>query len=91
LDTGFRERLEKLKSEAADGRKWLGTLAHHSLSEYFVRGVLAYFDAAGQTPAPPDSPVPIVTRELLREYDPGLFELVAETFAYEGHVDWRYQ
>lgn len=91
LDTDFRERLEKLKSEAADGQRWLGTPAHHSLSEYFARGVLAYFDAAGQTQAPADSPFPIVTRELLREYDPALFELVAETFAYESHVDWRYQ
>jgi len=27
----------------------------------------------------------------LKEYDPGLYALVHETMAYEGHVDWRYR
>jgi hypothetical protein len=52
--------------------------------------VLAYFDATGQEAAPDDAPHPIATRELLTDYDPDLFALVNETFAYDGHVDWRY-
>ena len=32
---------------------------------------------------------PITTREALKAYDPALFELVDETMAYKGHVDWR--
>ena len=39
---------------------------------------------------PNDSDHPITTRESLRDYDPGLFELVAETMAYKGKIDWRY-
>jgi hypothetical protein len=53
--------------------------------------VLAYFDAAGQSSAPLNAPHPIGTREILKEYDPGLFALVNETMAYDGHVDWRYR
>jgi hypothetical protein len=32
---------------------------------------------------------PIVTRELPRVYDPDLFALVDETFAFKERVDWR--
>jgi hypothetical protein len=52
--------------------------------------VLAYFDAAGQQPAPEGAPHPVVTREALAAYDPGLHRLVADTMAYEGRVDWRF-
>ena len=54
-------------------------------------GVLAYFDAAGQGAAPNDAAGPVITREKLAEYDPGLFGLVEETMAYKGKVDWRYR
>ena len=39
---------------------------------------------------PFDAPHPIRTRELLKDYDPGLCALVNETMAYDGHVDWRF-
>ena len=52
-------------------------------------GTLAYFDAAGRI-KPKGSPRDIATREALKDYDPGLYALVHETMAYEGHVDWRY-
>ena len=52
--------------------------------------MLAYFDAAGQQPAPAGSTQSVVTRELLRDYDPDLYALVHETFAYGGKVDWRF-
>jgi len=52
--------------------------------------MLAYFATTGQTSAPVDAPHPIRTREMLKDYDPGLFALVNETMAYSGHVDWRY-
>jgi len=51
--------------------------------------VLAYFDAAGQDMPPNDAPHSIATREALRQYDPELFALIAQTMAYDGHVDWR--
>ena len=57
--------------------------------EYWATGVLAYFDALGQTAAPSGAAHPISTREALKVYDPDLYALVNETMAYDGHVDWR--
>jgi len=33
---------------------------------------------------------PIAPREPLKKYDAGLYGLVNETMAYDGHVDWRH-
>jgi hypothetical protein len=91
LDVRFKEALEKLFTKAQSQKLWRGTGALRSPSEYWGRGVLAYFDAAGQGHAPENSAHPITKREGLRQYDPGLYSLVEETMAYTGHVDWRYQ
>ena len=53
-------------------------------------GTSLALNAAGQDAAPNDAAHPIVTREALATYDPGLHALVAETMAYEGRVDWRH-
>lgn len=90
LDVRFGERLEKAFSSAIAAGKWKGTAAIHDRVAYWAEGVLAYFDAIGQGAAPADAPHPIATREALASYDPELWALVHETFAYEGHVDWRY-
>ena len=91
LDERFDSRLETLFQAAVEAGKWKGTSAIHDREAYWATGVLAYFDAVGQTAAPHDVPHPIGSREQLQEYDPELFELVAETMAYRGHVDWRYR
>lgn len=91
LDIRFNEQLSKLFTSAMDSGKWKGTEAVHDPESYWVAGVLAYFDAVGQTAAPNDSPYPITTREQLATYDRDLYDLVKETMAYEGHVDWRYK
>lgn len=72
-------------------QKWKGTPAVQNREVYWTEGVLAYFNAFGQQLPPDDASHPIATRELLKDYDPGLFALVNETFAYDGHVDWRYE
>ncbi len=89
LDTRFKDSLDKLLQNARERKQWSGTGALRHPSELFARGVLAYFDAAGQMHPPEDAPHPISTREDLRQYDPELFDLVAETMAYRGHVSWR--
>ena len=68
---------------------WNGTPAVSGHVEYWAEGVLAYFDAAGPGFPPSDADHPIRTRETLRQYDPKLYDLVEETFAYRGKVDWR--
>ena len=90
LDVQFDEKLKQLYDSAMSNKKWLGTPAVQDRFEYFAQGTLAYFDAVGQQFPPNDAPHQIATRELLKDYDPDLFALINETFAYDGHVDWRY-
>lgn len=89
LDVGFDQRLKELFDAATTAGKWQGTTAASGHQAYWITGVLAYFDAAGQTAAPTDSPRAIETREQLATYDLELYELVRETMAYDHHVDWR--
>jgi hypothetical protein len=90
LDQRFDESLGTLFEQAAAGGKWKGTAALHDRASYWAAGVLAYFDARGQDAVPPDAAHPVLTRAALQEYDPGLYALVHETFAYGGRVDWRF-
>ncbi len=91
LDERFGKRVDDLHAQAIEAGKWRGTAAVHAPVEYWATGVQAYFDAAGQDAAPNDAPHPITTREALAAYDPDLYDLVNETMAYEGRVDWRYE
>src|SRR5262249_33725890 len=87
LDVEFGERVKTLFESARTKGMWKGTTAVNDPIAYWSEGVLAYFDATGQTASPNDAPHPIVTREALKEYDPDLYALVHETMAYAGHVD----
>jgi hypothetical protein len=89
LDVTFDERLGQLFDAAKTAEKWRGSAAVNDRAAYWAQGVLAYFDAAGQTHAPSDAARPIATREALQVYDAALYTLVDETMAYHGHVDWR--
>ena len=90
LDVQFDEKLKQLYDAAMTNKKWRGTPAVRDRVEYFAVGALAYFDSTGQQFAPNDATHQIATREMLKEYDPDLYALVNETFAYDGHPDWRY-
>ncbi len=90
LDTRFDARLGQLFEDAIKAGKWKGTAASQDRAGYWASGVLAYFDALGQDSAPHDAAHPIRTREVLKEYDAGLYSLVNETMAYDGHIDWRF-
>jgi hypothetical protein len=89
LDIQFDERLKQLYEASVSKGLWKGTTAAKDRVEYWTQGVLAYFDAGGQTAAPLDTTHPITTREALKAYDADLCSLVNETMAYDGHVDWR--
>jgi hypothetical protein len=91
LDKRFDERLQVLHEKSLAAGKWKGTSAIHDRDSYWIAGALAYFDARGQDAAPPDAAHPILTREALQAYDPDLYALVHETFAYGGRVDWRFR
>ena len=91
MDIHFDEKLKELYKATVSKGLWKGTAAINNRIEYWAEGVLAYFDAAGAVAPPNDCDRPIATREALREYDLDLFDLVEETMAYKGKVDWRYQ
>jgi len=88
LDERLDHSLEQLYANATSKGMWKGT-AVHNRADYFVSGVLAYFDAAGQSMPPLDAQQSITTRETLRQYDPELYSLISQTMAYDGHADWR--
>jgi hypothetical protein len=91
MDIEFDHQLQKAYEEAVGKGLWQGTAASRDRVEYWVAGVEAYFDAAGDGQPPNRADRPITTREALKVYDPGLFAMVDETMAYRGHVDWRYK
>jgi dipeptidyl aminopeptidase/acylaminoacyl peptidase len=91
LDIDFGHKLQKVYDEAMHKSLWRGTSAARDRVEYWVAGVIAYFDAAGAGQAPNLADRPITTREALKTYDADLFALVDETMAYKEHVDWRLQ
>jgi alpha-glucosidase len=91
MDAGFDESLGKAYAAATARGLWKGTAAARDRVEYWAAAVEAYFDAAGDGPAPDGADRPITTREALKAYDPGLYALVDETMAYRGHVDWRFR
>jgi len=89
MDVRFDEKLKQLHEAATARGLWKGTLAGEDRVEYWATGVLAYFDGAGRKP-PKGGARPIATREMLRDYDPGLYSLVHQTMGYEGRADWRH-
>lgn len=82
LDIQFDEKLKQLHESAQSRGLWKGAPAAKDCVEYWSAGVVAYFDAAGESKA--------ATREELKDYDPELFDLVHETMAYEDRQDWRF-
>ena len=93
LDVEFGAKVKEAFDAATAKNLWKGTAAARDPGAYWAAGVLAYFDAAGdpaRVPAPVDADRPVVTREALKAYDPGLYALVDEVMAYKGHADWRY-
>ena len=90
MDIRFDKKLKELYESAMSKDLWKGTSAVHNHVEYWAVGMLTYFDATGGVAPPNDADHSIATREMLKQYDPGLFALVEETMSYKGKVDWRY-
>jgi hypothetical protein len=91
IDIEFDLKLRKLFDDAVAKSLWKGTPAARDRVEYWAAGLSAYFDAAGSGYAPNDAPRPINSRELLKTYDPDLYDLVDSTMLYANHQDWRYK
>jgi hypothetical protein len=91
LDAEFSQRLTELHKQALASGKWKGTSAVHDPHAYWLTGTLAYFHACGQHNAPFGTDDPIVTRAGLQTYDPELYNLIHENFAYGGRIVWQFR
>lgn len=91
MDIDFDLKLRKIFDNAMNNSLWKGTPAARDHVEYWAAGVEAYFNAAGAGYPPNDAQRPITTREMLKSYDPDLYELVDATMLFAGHQDWRYK
>lgn len=89
VDVRLDESLKLLYERQVQNGKWQGTSAIHDHRAYWNYGLLAYFNAVGQTPPPTDTTRAIMTREELAAYDRELYDLVNKVMAYDNHVDWR--
>jgi hypothetical protein len=90
LDERFGAKMDALLAQARQRGLWRGTPAWNDSPSYFSTGVAAYFDASGDGDPPSGAARPITSRETLRFYDPDLFEVIDQTFAYNERADWRY-
>ncbi|HEY2759773.1 MAG TPA: hypothetical protein VGI75_03500 [Pirellulales bacterium] len=91
VDIEFDLKLRRLFDDATAKGLWKGTPAARDRVEYWAAGLAAYFDATGPGYAPNDAPRPITTRELLKTYDPDLYDFVDALMLYTNHQDWRYK
>ncbi|MCL1873255.1 MAG: S-layer homology domain-containing protein [Clostridiales bacterium] len=64
---------------------WPGTNMLNSLKDYYVLGVMIYFECIPESSAWGAEAFPINTRREMLEYDPGLYKSLAEI-----HGEWEY-
>ena len=84
LDPGFNKRLKGLYDAALAKGLWKGTYAASSVAEYWAEGVQSWFDTNRHDDGSHNH---VDTREELKEYDPGLAALIAESFP---NTEFRY-
>ena len=87
IDETFDARLEQMYHNAIDAGLWHRTYAATNHREYWAEGVQAWFDCNLEADPPDGIHNHVNTREELREYDPALAKLIAETL---GDIEWRF-
>lgn len=84
IDPRFEPRLKAAYTRAVKEGLWKGTYAASNFKEYWAEGVQSYFDCNAPRGWEHNG---IAAREQLENYDPVLFQLLAEVFR---QTDWRY-
>lgn len=82
ITTDFNERLQQLLDEALKDGKWINTYASTDIWEYWAEGVQSWFNVNAEvnTDAGDGKHNKVNTREELRIYDPGLYQIISEYF-----------
>lgn len=87
LDREFDARLRAQYERAIRDGLWAKTYSATNHKEYWAEGVQSYFDCNRRVEAPDGVHNHVRTREQLREYDPGLADLVDAAF---DRNPWRW-
>lgn len=82
----FNNKLFKLYYQAQKEGLWEKTYAISNPEEYWAEGVQSYFNTNLSSPLPDGVHNEIDTRQELAEYDPDLYEFIAEFF---DHFTWE--
>jgi hypothetical protein len=88
IDSAWSERRNLAYRNAIGKGLWKNTYAASNPAEYWAEICQSYFDCNRVNNW---NHGPIGTRELLKEYDPGGYELVHSTFSLGAQQDWRYR
>ncbi len=82
VDPIFNARLQKSLDNAIEKGRWMNTYAATNIWEYWAEGVQSWFNVNAEihTDAGDGKHNQINTREELKEYDPGLYEIISDYF-----------
>lgn len=79
-DSTFNDLLQKQMDAAIAQGKFKDTYALTDIWEYFAEGVQDWFNVNAEVPAPDGKHNSINTRMELKEYDPGLYQILSRFF-----------
>lgn len=88
IDPTFQPKLDRLYRNAMDKGLYRNDYASTNATEYWAEAVQAFFDCDRENNWNHNS---VNTRRELYAYDPGVAELVRETFRITDDNDWRYK
>lgn len=79
-------RLDQAYGDALDAGRWTETYAGTNVAEYWAEGVQSWFNSNRYSDPPDGAHNHVSNRDALKEYDPGLADIIAQVFS----DDWTY-
>ena len=87
VDPTFHDKLQGLLDKNLAEGKYQNVYANTNATEYWAEGVQDWFNVNAEMPYADGKHFWVNTREDLKEYDPGLYDLISQYFpAFEGQV-----
>ena len=80
VDSSFNDRLKATMDKALADGKWENTYAATNIWEYWAEGVQDWFNVNGEVEITDGKHNQVNLRKELKEYDPGLYEILNEYF-----------
>ncbi len=80
VDSTINDKLEALLAKAREEHRYDNTYAQTDIAEYWAEGVQDWFNVNAEMPYADGKHNWVNTREELKAYDPGLYDLIAQYF-----------